>query len=149
MQSLFETVEREALLGRLAALQPGASRLWGKMNPAQMLTHCAIGMETAAGVRPMKQKLLGRIVTPLIRSSVFGEKPFRRNAPTDPSFVVSDARDFEAERARLTGLIALFVERGPDAASKQTHAFFGRLSGEEWGRLMHKHIDHHLRQFGA
>ena len=29
------------------------------------------------------------------------------------------------------------------------HAFFGKLTGEEWGRLMHKHIDHHLRQFGA
>jgi len=27
--------------------------------------------------------------------------------------------------------------------------FFGKLSGKEWGELMYKHIDHHLRQFGA
>ena len=34
------------------------------------------------------------------------------------------------------------------AAARQTHSFFGRLSGDEWGRLMYKHLDHHLRQFG-
>ena len=25
----------------------------------------------------------------------------------------------------------------------------GRLSGEQWGRLIYKHFDHHLRQFGV
>ncbi len=26
---------------------------------------------------------------------------------------------------------------------------FGKLTGEQWGTLMYKHIDHHLQQFGA
>ena len=25
----------------------------------------------------------------------------------------------------------------------------GKLSGEEWGELTEKHLDHHLRQFGV
>lgn len=26
---------------------------------------------------------------------------------------------------------------------------FGRISGRSWGVLQHKHLDHHLRQFGV
>jgi len=35
------------------------------------------------------------------------------------------------------------------APRKKRIAFFGKLTGEEWGELMYKHIDHHLRQFDA
>ena len=48
----------------------------------------------------------------------------------------------DADRASL-------VARGPAAAGEAPHAFFGKLSGDEWGQLMYKHIDHHLRQFGG
>ena len=97
----------------------------------------------------MKQVFLGKLVTPFIRRTVLGEKPFRKNVPTDPTFVVSDRRDFEEERTRLATLIDRFVQHGPESAGRYPHAFFGRLSGDEWGRLMYKHIDHHLRQFGV
>ena len=148
-KSLFNPADREALAHRVAALEPGARRQWGTMDPAQMLRHCAIGMEAATGDRPMQQVLLGKLLTPLVRSFVLGSQPFRRNVPTDPVFVVADAPDFEAERTRLATLLDRFVRRGPEAAGAQTHAFFGRLSGAEWGRLMYKHLDHHLRQFGV
>ncbi len=88
-------------------------------------------------------------MTPFIRSSVLGEKPFSRSSPTDPSFVVKDDHDFVAERQGLLDLIDRFVARGSDAAGNATHSFFGRLSGKEWGELMYKHIDHHLQQFGV
>jgi hypothetical protein len=29
------------------------------------------------------------------------------------------------------------------------HSFLGRLKSDEWGVMMHKHLDHHLRQFGV
>ena len=135
MQSLFESTDREALLSRLAALQPAAARRWGKMDPAQMLCHCCQALETATGDRPMKQKVLGKILTPFIRSSILGAKPFGKNAPTDPTFVVSGERDFTAERARLLGLINRFVERGSDAAGKETHAFFGQDDRSGMGRV--------------
>ena len=149
MNSLFDAGDREALLKRLQALKPDSVRQWGKMNPAQALCHCAIALETGTGDRPMKQKFIGRILAPFVRSSVLGEKAFGKNGPTDPTFVVCDERDFAAERTRLTSLIDRFVQRGTTAAGSETHPFFGKLSGDEWGRLMYKHIDHHLRQFGA
>jgi hypothetical protein len=149
MKTLFDQADRESIRQRLGVLQADSARQWGKMNAAQMVTHCARALETGTGDRPMKQVFLGKILTPFIRSSILGEKPFSRNSPTDPSFVVSDERELAAERQKLLDLIDRLVANGPDAASKQTHAFFGKLSGQEWGELMYKHIDHHLQQFGV
>jgi hypothetical protein len=149
MKSLFNDADRSSILQRLDALRADSPRQWGKMNPAQMVTHCARALETGAGERPMKQKLIGRILMPFFRKSILGEKPFSRNGPTDPSFVVSDEREFSTERQKLVDLIGRFVVRGPAAAATQTHAFFGRMTGEEWGETMYKHIDHHLQQFGV
>jgi hypothetical protein len=149
MSSVFTPADREALCRRLAALEPGARRQWGKMEPAQMLRHCAISLEDVLGTRPVRQTFLGRLVTPLIRRQIFGAKPFRRNAPTDPIYVVSDPRDFEAERSRLATLLDQVVQRGAAKSGGMVHPFFGRLSGAEWGTLIYKHLDHHLRQFGV
>jgi len=149
MKSLFEPEDRNAILTRIAALQAGSQRAWGKMDPAQMMCHCAIAMETGTGDRPMKQKFIGRILMPFFRSSILGQKPFSRNSPTDPTFVVADPRDFEAERKRLVGLIGRMIDRGEETASKQIHPFFGKMTGREWGELMYKHLDHHLQQFGG
>jgi len=149
MKSLYESEARNALLTRLDALKPGSARQWGKMDPAQMLSHCANAMEVAVGDRPKKQALLGKILMPFFRKSILGEKPFSRNAPTDPSFVIRDPRDFEAEKRRLLTLIERFVAAGPENAGKHVHSFFGKMTGQEWGELMYKHFDHHLQQFGV
>ncbi|MFL6246272.1 MAG: DUF1569 domain-containing protein [Thermoanaerobaculia bacterium] len=149
MKSIFQPADRDAILARIYNLRPECTRQWGTMDPAQMLCHCALALETGTGDRPMKQKFIGKILMPFIRSSILGEKPFSKNSPTDPTFVVSGARDFEAERKRLIDLIQRFVERGEEAAGRETHAFFGRMTGKEWGELTYKHLDHHLQQFGV
>ena len=149
MNSLFNPADRDGLALRFAELEPGAQRQWGKMDPAQMMKHCAIALGDLLGERPVKQLFLGKLITPLIRRQVFGEKPFRRNSPTDPIYVVSDPQDFETERARLATLIDRVVQRGATKIEGTIHPFFGRLSGAEWGTLIYKHFDHHLRQFGV
>ena len=70
-----------------------------------------------------------------------------KNSPTDPKFRVLDERDFEPEQAELITLVKRFGESG--AVTTDPHPFFGPMSSEEWDRLMWKHLDHHLRQFGA
>ena len=149
MKTLFDPADRNALETRIRSLGPENQRLWGKMNAAQMLCHCQRPIETVVGDKPMKQAFIGKLIVPFIRKSIFSEKPFGKNAPTDPTFVVADERQLDAERDQLLKLIDRMVERGPDPAGKATHSFFGKLSGAEWGELMYKHIDHHLQQFGA
>ncbi len=149
MGSLFDPAARHAILDRVAALSPQSSRQWGKMDVAQMMAHCVVPLSIAAGDGPTRQRWIGRLLTPLIRSSVLGEKPFSRNGPTDPGFKVTDPRDFATEKERLRTAIEAFVQRGPEHVGRRLHPFFGRLSGDEWGVLMHKHLDHHLRQFSV
>ena len=149
MKTLFDPADRESVLERLASLQAGAARQWGKMGPAQMLAHCSVALEMATGDRPRKQKLIGKILGPFVKASLLGEKPFGKNSPTDPAFIVIGEKDFAAEKERLTRLVAAFCEAGPKKASSYTHSFLGRLEGEQWGVMMYKHLDHHLRQFGA
>ena len=149
MLNLFDEGDRHAILRRLDALQPSSPRQWGKMTVDQMLAHCAIALDVPCGDVVKKQALIGRLAAPLVKRNVLGEKPFSRNAPTDPQYRVTDSRDFTRERARLVTLIDRFATRGAPGVNGIVHGFFGRLSGDQWGRLMYKHLDHHLRQFGA
>ncbi len=149
MHSLFNPADRDALSCRFATLEPVTQRQWGRMEAAQMIRHCAIALEDALGTRPVKQVFLGKLVTPFIRSQVFGDKPFRRGTPTDPTYKVSGVPDFEAELSRLATLIDRMVQRGAAKTEGLVHPFFGRLSGNQWGCLVYKHLDHHLRQFGV
>ena len=149
MKSLFAPSERQQILERLGQLQAGATRQWGKMDPAQMLAHCVAALEVGAGDVVKEHGFLGKVLGRFVKGSLLGDKPFSKNSPTDPSFIVSDPRDFAKEKARLVDLVNRFGEAGPSAADGRMHSFFGRLKGDEWGVLMHKHLDHHLRQFGA
>jgi hypothetical protein len=149
MKSLFDPADLQSVKKRLSGLQPGAQRQWGKMSAGQMLAHCSVAMEMATGDQPRSQKLIGKILGPFFKSALLSEKPFSKDSPTDPAFVIKDDRDFEAEKRRLTSVVDRFCERGPGKAEGKMHSFLGTLTGEEWGRMMFKHLDHHLRQFGA
>ncbi len=149
MRNLFDSADRQSILERLARLQPGATRQWGKMGAAQMLAHCSIALEAATGDKPRKQALIGKLLARFVKSSLLGERDFGKDSPTEPTFIVTGDKDFEAERQRLTTLVDRFSELGPEKAAAQVHSFLGRLTGEEWAVMMYKHIDHHLRQFGA
>ena len=151
MNNLFDPAIANQIKTRLAKLQPETARQWGKMSPAQMLAHCSVSMQWATGeVVPEKGPLPARLIGRLIKPMVLREgEPMRRNSPTAKSLVVSDERDLESERERLSALIDKFATGGPAGCTKHPHGFFGKMTPEEWAILMYKHLDHHLRQFGA
>jgi hypothetical protein len=101
MNSLFDPSDRKKILVRLGNVQAGATRQWGKMDAAQMCAHVATAMEMATGDAPREQKLIGKLLGPLFKKKLLGPEPFSKNSPTDLSFVVSNARDFAKEKARL------------------------------------------------
>lgn len=150
MKNLFEPATAAEVKARLLSLGPESERQWGTMSAAQAVAHCAIGMEAAVGdVRP-RRTLVGRIVGPVVKRLAIGnDQPIRRNTPTSPDLVVSDARELDAERRRLLALIDRFAAAGPAGCTTHPHSFFGRLAPQEWAVLTYKHLDHHLRQFGA
>jgi hypothetical protein len=46
-------------------------------------------------------------------------------------------------------LVERFGAAGAAGRLVPQHPFFGPLTSAEWDVLMWKHLDHHLRQFGA
>jgi hypothetical protein len=148
MKNLFEAATVEEVKERVARLRPDSDRLWGKMNPAQALAHCSAAMEMAVGEKLPRRILIGRLLGRLAKKSmIVNEKPMPRNAGTDKSLVVTDERDFVAERQRLSEFIDRFAAGGPGVCTKHPHFFFGPLTPLEWAALMYQHLDHHLRQF--
>jgi hypothetical protein len=150
MKNLWQPDTVQELKTRLALLQPGTPRLWGKMTPGQAVAHCAIGMELALGDRRPPRMLIGRLIGGMIKSRAFQEnEPMRRNSPTIPGFAVTDNRDLDQARDILCALIDRFAACGSAGCTTHPHSFFGYLTPDEWSMWMYKHIDHHLQQFGV
>jgi hypothetical protein len=150
MRHLFDQTAAQEVKERLAHLALDSERLWGKMNAAQAVAHCAEGLRMATGdIRPPR-KFVGRLIGWIIKPMALGnDEPMRRNSPTVNEIVIAQDRDLETERMRLCGLIDRFATAGPAGCTTYPHAFFGRLTPQEWAVLMYKHLDHHLRQFGV
>ena len=150
MKNLFETATAEEVKERMARLGPESERQWGKMNPAQMLAHCSAALEMAMGKTNPPRILLGRLLGRVAKKSmIVNGTPMRRNSMTEKSCLVTDERDFQAERERLRESIDRFASGGPAICTKHPHFFFGPLTPGEWAVLMYQHLDHHLRQFGV
>ena len=119
------------------------------MDPAQMMAHCSATLAVANGETVLPRVLLGRILGPLFKPGFVGETAFRRNGPTARELVVADQRHFDTEKERLLQLVRAFSAGGESHCTTHPHPFFGKLAPSEWGIVMFKHLDHHLRQFGA
>ncbi len=149
MNTLFNQSDVSEILRRIEMLTPNSQRRWGKMNVAQMLAHCNISIETARGLHAMKRVFIGRIIGPLLRPKVLGEKPFGKNSPTDKSYIFTGTLDFEEEKTKTIASVRKFFEGGPAQCTTYPHPFFGKFTPDEWAVFQWKHMDHHLRQFGA
>jgi hypothetical protein len=148
VKTLYDSSSVNALKQRIALLKPESKALWGKMNAPQALAHCSAAMETAVGDLRPPRMFIGRVIGPIVKSKVLRE-PLGRNAPTAKIFVVSDERDLRKEGERLSRLVDRFASAGKAGCTTHPHTFFGRMTADEWGILMYKHIDHHLQQFGV
>lgn len=148
--NLFNRAHAEALLKRLDRITADSSPLWGKMNAAQMVQHCQAPLRAAFGSNMSKRGLMSYLFGRIFKNQLIGtDKPFSKNLPTDPHFMPADPRDFAQEKQQLSAEILAFLQKGKEAVTQNPHSFFGKMSGDEWGKLQWKHIDHHLRQFGA
>lgn len=153
MKTLFDPAVAEDVKRRILGLDAESERQWGTMTLPQTLAHCISGVQMAMGTinpkrAPFPARLLGRLIRPLVLGD---DKPMRRNSPSSPELFSKDPTQcsFERERAELIAAVEGFAGRGATGCSQHPHPFFGPLKPEEWATLMYKHLDHHLRQFGA
>jgi hypothetical protein len=112
LETLFAPVSYRDVLGRVESIQPHSQRQWGKMTAAQMLEHAARALEMAAGKKQSKQAFLGKLIGWIFWKDFVGPKPFQRNGPTGPDFVVQGEPDFGPTKERLKRLLGEFHALG-------------------------------------
>lgn len=131
---------------RVKSLRTDTPRQWGKMSVDQMLWHVNVSMREAVGdytpqIEPPP------VPKALLRWAILNI-PWGRGARTRPDMYATSTHDFDAQKAECLSLIDRIVAR-PLAATWPESASMGRMTGKHWSRLTAKHLDHHLRQFGA
>ena len=148
MSTMTHTADREALIARFQRLSPDATAAWGRMSAPQMLAHCADALRMGLGDLPVKPKNASLPRMAVVKWLFLNVLPFPKSAPTAKELISRAPEAWEVERAHL---IALMKRAGGDDARtvRAEHPLFGPLTRAQWGQLAWKHLDHHLRQFGA
>jgi Protein of unknown function (DUF1569) len=149
MNNLYQKESYEATVERFDKLTPDSQRLWGKMSVAQMMAHCAVGIQMALGDVKPKRSLIGILIGGFSKGLLTGEKKLPKNSPTSPVFIITEPKDFDKEKANLLVLLKRMHDGGEAGATTHPNAFFGKLTPTEWGQGQYHHLDHHLRQFGV
>ena len=149
MESIYSKDTILEIKKRLDKLSPDSQRLWGTMDVSQMLAHCSAAIESAVSDDKGKMTIVGFLFGGIAKKVISSDKPFKQNLPTAKEFIVADKRNFEQEKEFLKNIIDQLVERGTAGVDGKIHPFFGKLSVTQWSDLVYKHLDHHLRQFGA
>jgi oxepin-CoA hydrolase/3-oxo-5,6-dehydrosuberyl-CoA semialdehyde dehydrogenase len=124
---------------------------WGKMNAQQMIEHTSAFFKVSTG------KIYFPLKTPpehlfKYKEFLLSDKEFRENtkAPVLPEepLPLHYADMAHAVKDLEKSVNDFFEYFENDLAKTTLHPVFGELNFNEWVQLHHKHIMHHLKQFG-
>ena len=151
IKNIFEKDVAQEIINRINELSPQSQPQWGKMNVAQMLAHCNVTYELV--YEPEKHKrpnfFFKFILKTFVKKMVTNEVAYKQNGQTAPQFIITDTRDFEKEKSRLTEYISRTQQLGESHFNGKESNSFGVLSTSQWNNMFYKHLDHHLKQFGV
>jgi hypothetical protein len=137
-----------ALLQKLQANQQGA---WGKLNAQQMVEHFTDAVKLAYGHFLLPAVSEGEQLQKMY-NFMMSDTPFRENTVNpymgkEPA-PLRKATMQDAITSLQNALQRFFEYYEQHPGSKTLNPFFGELNVEEQVHLLHKHAQHHLRQFG-
>jgi hypothetical protein len=112
-----------------------------------MMKHTNDTMIVAFGEKTLKINFLMRFLGRMMKNKVFNSE-FQKNSPTAPEFIYKENFNFETVQKELIDNFSRFAS-GHEAIKVTDHPFWGKMTFEDWDKLMWNHMDHHLRQFGA
>ncbi len=145
MPMLHDASARAEIIERIRGLRPDSSPRWGRMSVDQALWHLNQALLVSLGQlqarpRPMPLRFVAKPIAVNVR--------WPRNEPNAPEFEAVSPHDFASERRRHLQMLEDFARR-PLEARYPAHPVLGSMTGREWSRMHYRHLDHHLKQFGA
>jgi hypothetical protein len=150
LPNIFSKRVSDEIIDRINTLTPSTVALWGKMNVSQMLAHCNVTYEMAFdNIHPKPNFIMRIILKALVKKTVTDEKPYKKNNPTAPAFLIKTEKNFEIEQKRLVDYIKKSQQLGENYFDGKESLSFGKLNITEWNNMFYKHLNHHLGQFGV
>ena len=147
MKSIWQDQSRCELNDRVGRLAWDCRAQWGKFTAPKMVCHLAESLKMAMGDLNVAPKS-SPIRYPPLKQLIVYLAPFPKGVPTAPELLARDPREWANDVADVQSLLA----RAGSARTTDSwpeHPVFGKLSTRAWGVLIYRHMDHHLRQFGA
>ena len=146
----FDAHDSADLLRRLDGLTLSARPRWGTFSPADRVCHLTDPVRVALGEKQAKP-LGGLLSTPGMAHFVVWLMPWPKGAATTPEFLpgtgMTKSTEFQQDKQTLVDALRRLSDVSPQHVLAPSPVF-GQLSRRGWGRLMWRHVDHHLRQFG-
>ena len=144
---------KDDLLLLVNTLKGDEKAKWGKMNAQQMIEHVSGFFKVAT------QKIHFPLTTPVehlpkYKEFLLSEKEFKENTKAPATVLPEEPlplrySTMQEAKDQLKKSVEEFFEFFKDDTSKTTlHPVFGQLNFDEWVQLHHKHVIHHLKQFG-
>ena len=147
MNTAWDPTLRSSFVARVKTLTTDTKPRWGTMNASAMMAHINDSLRMAFGDLPVKSKNLPLRYKPIRRLFIY-YLPMPKGAPTAPELIARcHGASFDDERKAFSELMQRCGALAPGAKMGE-HPAFGDLSYDEYGALIAKHTDHHLRQFG-
>lgn len=148
-RTLFDDRMRAETLARMEAIPADRLPLWGTMTAPKMVVHCTDALRMATGALPIRVLPVGRVLGATGLGTVLARHlPFPKGAKTHPKLLARAASAYGDELAQFAAALEEVAAK-PRDVQWPAHPLFGSLSAATWGVLAWRHVDHHLRQFGA
>lgn len=146
-KTIFDDSSRRQLIERIGRLRPDSQRRWGRMTPNEMICHLEDSMRCATGETPTRYRK-SFMSNPFFRWLIIHVIPWPKGrAQTVKEMQATRPGDFEEDRRRLIAMLDRATGLGT-GGSWAPHPAFGAMTGRDYGVLIHRHCDYHLRQFG-
>ena len=118
------------------------------MSVTGMLQHLRLSAQMAVGELTVASANKRAFHVFPLKHLILYALPFPKGAPTAAELHPGAAATVEEEGPALLALLDR-IGVGPREGTGPAHPLFGPLSWREWGAATYKHVDHHLKQFGA
>jgi Protein of unknown function (DUF1569) len=149
MENIFNVKDKVIIVQRINQLTSLSNRQWGTMSVEETLWHLRCQLELALCIRERKTMIKSYLSLPAFRWLALYIIPWPKGSATAPEMNVKktnpDVMQFDKEKELLLKRIA-DVEA---ATALGPHPLFGQMNKKLWGRLIWKHINHHLNQFAV
>ena len=120
------------------------------MSVEQMLSHLvqAHDLPFNSDIPDMSSFFSRTLIKPLVLYVLPMPKEIETSARMDQQREGRKALGFETDKKLVIESVGR-VGTLPADHDCSYHPFFGKMSAKDWGLIAHKHMDHHLRQFGV